>query len=103
MEDPQRPLPPRSLVDRVRSWTEWIGYGRIVGSALAMVIVCAGGYWLMRMPPPPTEASLPFASTSTGPQCAGMRVCAQRCRRLTTRMIRNEASSMMTAIAVASA
>ena len=65
MEDPQRPLPPRSLVDRVRSWTEWIGYGRIVGSALAMVIVCAGGYWLMRMPPPPTEASLPFASTST--------------------------------------
>ena len=65
MEDPQRPLPPRSLVDRVRSWTEWIGYGRIAGSALAMMIVCAGGYWLMRMPPPPTEASLPLASTST--------------------------------------
>ena len=65
MEDPQRPLPPRSLVDRVRAWTEWIGYGRIVGSALAMVIVCTGAYWLIRMPPAPTEASLPVASTST--------------------------------------
>ena len=48
------------------SWIEWIGSGESSGSALAMVIVCAGGYWLMRMPPPPTEASLPLASTSTG-------------------------------------
>ena len=36
-------------------------------------------------------------------RCAGMRVCAQRCRRLTAKMIRNDATSMTTAIAVASA
>ena len=34
---------------------------------------------------------------------ASARVCAQRCRRLTTKMIRNDATSMTTAIAVASA
>ena len=30
-----------------------------------MVIVCAGAYWLVRTPPPPTEAMLPTVSTTT--------------------------------------
>ena len=30
-----------------------------------MVIVCAGAYWLVRTPPPPTEAMLPTVSTAT--------------------------------------
>lgn len=64
MEELQRPLPPRSLMERLRAWIEWFGYARIVGSAFAVVIVCAGAYWLVRVPPPPTEASLPIATTS---------------------------------------
>ncbi len=31
-----------------------------------MVIVCAGAYWLVRTPPPPTEALLPRVDTSVG-------------------------------------
>jgi len=70
MEDPQRPLPPRSPSERARGWIEWFGLGRIVASALAMVIVCAGAYWLVRIPPPPTEAMLPVV-TPTTPAPAG--------------------------------
>ena len=65
MEDPQRPLPPRSPSDRARGWIEWFGLGRIVASALAMVIVCAGAYWLVQTPPPPTEAMLPVVTTTS--------------------------------------
>ena len=64
MEDLQRPLPPRSTRDRARAWVAWIGFGRIVGSAVAVVVVCAGAFWLVRSPPPPTEATLPLVSTS---------------------------------------
>ena len=75
MEDPQRPLPPRSPSDRARGWIEWFGLGRIVASALAMVIVCAGAYWLVQTPPPPTEAMLPVVTTTTiapgGPSTTG--------------------------------
>jgi competence protein ComEA len=70
MEELQRPLPPRSAVDRLRAWIEWFGYGRIIGSAVATVIVCAGAYWLVRVPPPPTEASLPLATTSVATPAA---------------------------------
>ncbi len=65
MEELLRPPPPRSVAERVRAWIDWFGYGRIVGSAIAMVIVCAGAFWLVRVPPPPTEASLPLASTTS--------------------------------------
>jgi competence protein ComEA len=64
MEEPQRPLPPRSTRDRINDWMAWIGFARIVGSAIAVMVVCAGAYWLVRSPPPPTEATLPHASTS---------------------------------------
>lgn len=64
MEEPQRPLPLRSPRDRVRAWIEWFGFGRILGSAVAVSIVCGGAYWLVRTPPPPTEVLLPVVSTS---------------------------------------
>ncbi|MET0909833.1 MAG: SLBB domain-containing protein, partial [Ilumatobacteraceae bacterium] len=64
MEELQRPLPPRSMRDRARAWVAWIGFGRIVGSAIAVVAVCAGAFWLVRTPPPPTEASIPLVSTT---------------------------------------
>jgi competence protein ComEA len=67
VESLSRPTPPESFGDQVRAWIEWFGLGRLVVSALAVVLVCAGAFWLVRTPPPPTEASLPRAVTSTVP------------------------------------
>jgi len=69
--DLRRPLPPGSRAEQVRAWISWFGLGRLIGSAIAMVVVCAGAYWLVRTPPPPTEALLPrVATTSTAPAIA---------------------------------
>lgn len=63
MEDVSRPVPVRGVIDRlrepIREWVGWFGLGRLVASAVAVVVVCAGAFWLVRTPPPPTEASLP--------------------------------------------
>lgn len=64
MEPLSRPAAPQSVADRARAWVEWFGAGRLVATSLATLIVCAGGYWLVRTPPPPTEASLPVATTT---------------------------------------
>ena len=68
MEPLARPAPHRSLVQRARAWVEWFGVGRLVAASVATVVVCAGGVWLVRTPPPATEASLPRAvQTSAAP------------------------------------
>lgn len=68
-DPPDRPEPPRSgaLTARLRSWSEWVGTGRIVTTAVAVLAVAAGGWWLLRTPSPPTEAGLPYAATTTSP------------------------------------
>jgi competence protein ComEA len=43
----------------------WFGVGRLVAASLATVVVGIGAVWLVRTPPPATEASLPRASTTT--------------------------------------
>jgi len=65
--DVPRPDPPVSVAARVRAWIDWFGIGRLVAASLATVVVCAGGYWLIRTPPPPTEAGLPRSTTSASP------------------------------------
>ncbi|HSL74643.1 MAG TPA: ComEA family DNA-binding protein [Ilumatobacteraceae bacterium] len=50
--------------DRILAWLHWFGTGRLVAGALSTVIVCAGAFWLVRTPPPPTEATLPVATTT---------------------------------------
>jgi competence protein ComEA len=67
VESLSRPTPPESFGDRVRAWIEWFGLSRLVVSALAVVVVCTGAFWLVRTPPPPIEASLPRAIASTVP------------------------------------
>jgi competence protein ComEA len=62
---PDRPPPPRTVIERVRSWVEWVGPGRIVGSAFVVVAVLAVAYWLVKPPPATTESTLPFARSST--------------------------------------
>jgi competence protein ComEA len=65
MEPLARPTPPRSLGERARSWIVWFGVGRLVAASVATVVVVAGGVWLVRTPPPATEASLPRATAAT--------------------------------------
>lgn len=65
MENLPRPTPPSSFTDQIRAWIDWFGLTRLVVSAIAVVVVCAGAFWLVRTPPPPTEASLPRAVAST--------------------------------------
>jgi competence protein ComEA len=63
-ELPPRPAPPRRLGDTVSAWLRWVGFGRLVGSAVSVVIVVGGAIWLLRPPPPPTEAALPMTNGS---------------------------------------
>jgi len=65
VEPLSRPASPSSFADRARAWIEWFGVGRLVAAAFATVVVCAGAFWLVSSPPPPTEASLPMATSTT--------------------------------------
>ncbi len=62
-ELPPRPAPPRRLAESGAQWLAWLGLGRLVVAAVCVVIVVAGGYWLVRVPAPPTEARLPVATS----------------------------------------
>jgi competence protein ComEA len=61
---------PPAWVDRLRAWLAWFGIGRVVAAGLATVIVCVGAFWLVRAPMPPTETSLPVASTAASSSAA---------------------------------
>ena len=65
MELPDRPAPPRSLLERVGAWMEWVGVGRLAASALALAVVLAGGYWLVKPPTATTESKLPYAGSAS--------------------------------------
>ncbi|NNE11537.1 MAG: ComEA family DNA-binding protein [Ilumatobacter sp.] len=69
LQHPPRPEPPRRRVDTLAAWLAWFGLGRLVASAVCVVIVLIGVAWLVRVPPPPTEAGLPVtgAAPGTGP------------------------------------
>jgi competence protein ComEA len=41
-----------------------------VTTAVAVLAVAGGGWWLLRTPSPPTEAALPYAATTTSPSPA---------------------------------
>ena len=57
---PPRPSS-RSRVPSVRDWILWFGVPRLVVSAVAVVVVGLGGWWLVRSEPP-VEAGLPMMS-----------------------------------------
>ena len=60
---PPRPSPPRSLRDRVTSWLQWVGPGRVAATALGVVGVVAAGFWLVHPPATPAEATMPYAGS----------------------------------------
>ena len=62
---PSRGSAPSSLgraVGAVVEHVRWVGLSRVVAAAVIVLGVVAGGYWLVRPPELPTEASLPYAS-----------------------------------------
>lgn len=65
LELPPRPEPPRTVRERVQGWLVWVGYGRVVGGAVVVLAVLAGGYWLVRPPAATTESTLPYAAPHT--------------------------------------
>ncbi|MET0324299.1 MAG: helix-hairpin-helix domain-containing protein [Ilumatobacteraceae bacterium] len=74
--DPQFPEPPdrprpggRRWIDavseRLGPWVDWFGLGRLIATAVTVVAVVAGGWWLLRTPAPPIEAGLPLAGSTS--------------------------------------
>ncbi|WP_420453304.1 helix-hairpin-helix domain-containing protein [Ilumatobacter sp.] len=61
---PTRPTGPAAPGERARAWLEWFGVSRLVTSAVAVVVVCVGAYWLARSPVPSPESTLPFATAA---------------------------------------
>ncbi len=49
---------------RLTDFVHWIGISRIFASALGVVVVVIGAWWVVRVPPPLPESSIPFATTS---------------------------------------
>lgn len=64
-ELPERPAPPLSVADRLRTWVEWVGLGRVVATAIVVVAVLAGAYWLVKPPLATSESKLPYAGASS--------------------------------------
>jgi competence protein ComEA len=62
---PDRPVPSRTHGERFREWVVWFGPGRLAVSIASAAAVVIGASWLLRTPPPPVEASLPYATTTT--------------------------------------
>ncbi len=69
-ELPPRLPAPRPPAERLRDWITWFGTGRLVAIAVSVVLIGAGGYWLVAPPPAPVELSLPSA-VSSGSTVAG--------------------------------
>ena len=67
---PDRPEPTMPVSERVREWVDWFGLTRMITSAIAVVVVCAGAWFLVRAPSPPSEAGLPVARPTSGPVTA---------------------------------
>jgi competence protein ComEA len=45
------------------AWITWFGPARLITSAAAVLVVCAGLFWLVRTSPAPTEAGLTMATS----------------------------------------
>jgi len=43
---------------------QWFGFRRIISTAVAVVIVAVGAWWVVRVPPAPVESSISFTATS---------------------------------------
>ena len=50
---------------------KWFGVSRVIGSVVSVAVVGVAGWWLVRVPPPPPEANLSFASPTVATNSTG--------------------------------
>lgn len=55
----------RDLVEIVRAWLAWFGWGRIAAVVVSVAVVIGGGWLLLRAPTPPVEQGLPMTSSAS--------------------------------------
>lgn len=60
----------RRAIASIKSRAKWFGVSRLIGSLLSVCFVGVAGWWLVRVPPPPPEANLSFASTTVASSSA---------------------------------
>jgi competence protein ComEA len=58
-------MPRRGVATAVGEWLQWIGLGRLVASAVSVLVVVVGAVWLLHAPAPTTEATLPISEGSS--------------------------------------
>ena len=49
---------------RLTDFIHWIGLSRILASAFGVLVMVVGVWWVVRVPPPPPEATIPFTSST---------------------------------------
>ena len=49
---------------RLTDFIQWIGLSRILASAFGVLVMVIGVWWVVRVPPPQPEATIPFASST---------------------------------------
>ena len=52
------------MYQRLREAIQWFGVRRAITSAFAVLVVGAGAWWVVRVPPVPIESTISFTSTS---------------------------------------
>lgn len=52
------------MYERLRELTKWWGIGRIATTAGGVLCVALGVWWVLRVPPPPIETTIAYATTS---------------------------------------
>ena len=70
-EDPgigRRSVRPRALIDSIVPWLRFVGPGRLLGAAGAILVLAGVAWWMLRTPVVPTESRLPLAARAEAAQ-----------------------------------
>lgn len=52
------------MYQRLIEQIQWFGYRRVISTAVAVVVIAVGAWWVVRVPPAPVEATISFTATS---------------------------------------
>ena len=95
-ELPPRPLPPRGVVAIVGDWLRWIGTARLIASALSVLIVVGGAWWLLRAPAPlrrqiqKARRAIPVLGPVLGGTAGSKADCRPYCSRWAMKCLMNQ-------------
>jgi competence protein ComEA len=52
------------VYQRLIEQIQWFGFRRVISTAVAVLVVAVGAWWVVRVPPAPVESSISFTATS---------------------------------------